>query len=140
MPSMSSETIKLALVIDNALEVGLAANTAAVLTLSVGAQHPELIGADLTDGSGQPHLGITNIPIPVLGADASTLTSLVQKLEGKGIELVSFSKIAQSIHSYEEYASRLKATPGEEIEYSGIALFGPAKAVNSLVGSLPRLK
>ena len=140
MLSMSSETPKLALVIDNTLEVGLAANTAAVLTLSVGAQHPELIGADLTDGSGQPHIGITNIPIPILGADSATITGLVQKLQGKGVELVSFSKIAQSIHSYDEYASRLKETPGEDIEYSGIAIFGPTKAVNSLVGSLPRLK
>lgn len=137
---MNTETPKLALIIDNNLEIGLAANTAAVLALSVGAQHPELIGADLTDGSGQPHIGITNIPIPVLGTDSVTLTSLVQKLQGTGVELVSFSKIAQSIHSYEEYASKLKATPGEEIEYSGIALFGPQKAVNSLVGSLPRLK
>ena len=137
---MSTDSPKLALVIDKSLEVGLAANTAAVLALSVGAQHPELIGANLTDGSGQPHICITNIPIPVLGVDAVTLTALVQKLKGTDVELVSFSKIAQSIHTYQDYAARLKATPGEEIEYSGIALFGAAKAVNSLVGSLPKLK
>lgn len=131
---------KLALVINSELEVGLAANTAAVLTLSVGAQHPELIGKDLIDGSGQRHTGITNIPIPVLAADAQTLTELVQKLTGSSIELVSFSKIAQSIHSYDEYAERLGETPGAEIEYSGIALYGPSQEVNSLVGSLPRLK
>ncbi len=139
--SMSTaEARKLALIIDIGLEIGLAANTAAVLTLSVGAQHPELIGEDLMDGSGQAHIGITNIPIPILGAAGSTLTSLVQKLKDTDIELVSFSKIAQSIHTYEEYAVRLKSTPGEKVEYSGIALFGPSKAVNSLVGSLPRLK
>jgi len=131
---------KLVLIIDSSLEIGLAANTAAVLTLSVGAQHPELIGEDLIDGSDQAHIGITNIPIPVLSADGATLTNLVQKLSGTDIELVSFSKIAQSIHSYEEYASKLKATPGEQIEYSGITLYGSQKAVNSLVGSLPRLK
>lgn len=131
---------KLVLVIDNTLEIGLAANTAAVLTMSVGAKHPELIGEDLVDGSGQPHLGITSIPIPVLAADSQKLTELVQKLEGTDVELVSFSRIAQSIHSYDEYAKKLKSTPGEEVEYSGIALYGPVKAVNSLIGSLPRLK
>lgn len=139
--NMSDSTSqKLALVINQDLEVGLAANTAAVLTLSVGAQHPELIGKNLVDGSGQDHIGITNIPIPVLCADGNTLTALVQKLKNTEVELVSFSKIAQSIHSYEEYASKLKETPGDKILYSGIALYGPAKAVNSLVGSLPRLK
>jgi hypothetical protein len=137
---MSETPQKLALVINTELEIGLAANTAAVLTLSVGAQHPELIGKDLTDGSGQAHIGITSIPIPVLSADTQMLTGLVQKLKDTDIELVSFSKIAQSIHTYEEYASKLKVTPAEALEYSGIALYGPQKQVNSLVGSLPRLK
>jgi len=131
---------KLVLVIDSGLEIGLAANTASVLTLSVGAKHPELIGDNLVDGSGQRHIGITTIPIPVLSADTPNLTALVQKLDDRDIELVSFSKIAQSIHTYEDYANALKSTPGEDIEYSGIALYGPKKAVDSLVGSLPRLK
>lgn len=131
---------KLVLIINTDLEIGLVANTAAVLTLSVGARHPELIGPDLRDGDGRVHLGITTITIPILGTNDATLTGIVQKLDGTDIELVSFSKIAQSIHSYEDYASRLSGTAGADISYSGIALFGPKKAVNSLVGSLPRLK
>ncbi len=131
---------KLVVVINTDLEIGLVANTAAVLALSLGARHPELIGSDLLDGSGQQHLGITTVTIPILAADGSTLTGLVQKLKKTDVELVSFSKIAQSIHSYDEYSQKLRETPGEKIEYSGIALFGPKKAINSLVGSLPRLK
>ena len=137
---MDQPARKLVIIVGSDLPAGLAANTAAVLTLSVGAKHPELIGKDLTDGSGQTHLGITSIPIPVLSADDSTLTSLVQKLADSEVELVSFSKIAQSIHTYEEYADKLSHTPAGSIAYSGIALFGPKKAVDSLVGSLPRLK
>lgn len=131
---------KLVVVINTDLAIGLAANTAAVLVLSVGAKHPELIGKDLLDGSGQVHLGITTITIPVLGADDETLTAIVQKLDETDVELVSFSKIAQSIHSYEEYAAKLLETPGGMIKYSGIALFGSSKQVNSLTGSLQRLK
>jgi hypothetical protein len=131
---------KLVVIINSSLEIGLASNTASVLTLSVGARHPDLIGDDLIDGSGQLHYGITSITIPILSADDAKLTELVQKTRDTDIELVSFSKIAQSIHSYEEYAEKLKATPGGEISYSGIALFGSKKSIDSLVGSLPRLK
>ena len=130
---------KLVVIINNDLEIGLATNTAAVLVLTVGARHPELIGQDLTDGSGQLHQGITTITIPTLGADDEKLTQIVQGIKDSEIELVSFSKIAQSIHSYEEYAEKLKATPGDKIAYSGVALYGPKKAIDSLTGSLPRL-
>lgn len=131
---------KLIIIINTNLPVGLVANTSAVLTLSVGAKHPELIGEDLVDGSGQKHMGITSITIPVLGADEDLLTVIAQKAGEAEVELVSFSKIAQSIHSYEEYTERLGKTLGEDITYSGIALYGDKKVVNSLTGSLPRLK
>ena len=140
MKDMSSPRFKLVLVIDENLGIGLVSNTAAVLTLSVGAKHPELIGSDIHDASEQVHLGITTIPIPVLSTSTTAIQSIVQKLGGKEIELVSFSKIAQSIHSYDEYVSKLQSTQTSAIEYSGIALYGPEKAINSLVGSLPRLK
>ncbi len=83
---------KLVIVINVDLAIGLAANTAAVLVLSVGAKHPELIGTDIVDGSGQTHLGITTIPIPILAANTQKLTDIVQKLHGSTVELVSFSK------------------------------------------------
>jgi hypothetical protein len=140
MTNLLKQANKLVLIIDNGLEIGLIANTAAVLALSVGARHPELIGADLLDGSGQIHIGITNITIPVLGADEAFLTNLAQRLAGTEIELVSFSKIAQSIHSYEEYSRVLNQTVGANILYSGLAIYGPKKAIDSLTGSLPRLK
>lgn len=140
MAELPKQANKLVLIIDSSLELGLIANTAAVLALSVGARHPELIGEDIQDGGGEVHIGITSIAIPVLASEEALLTTLVQKVAGTQVELVSFSKIAQSIHSYEEYSQVLGQTSGSNIRYSGIAIYGPKKMIDSLTGSLPRLK
>ena len=106
----------------------------------MGSRHRDLIGPDITDGSGQKHLGITNIPIPVLSAGNAVLIDLVRMSVESGLELVSFSKIAQSIHTYQEYEIQLRLMRAEMIEYSGIDLYGDKKTINSLVGSLPKLR
>ena len=131
---------KLNIIINSELPAGLAANTAAVLALSMGKAHPDLIGNDLVDAGGFTHLGITTIPIPVLSATNSKLIDILERVRAKdNLELVSFTKLAQSIHTYDEYSKALSKTPTELLEYSGIAIFGDKKSINSICGSLPRL-
>ena len=47
---------------------GLAVNTPNVLSFTLGSELGEIVGSAVMDGSGEEHLGITYIPIPVLTA------------------------------------------------------------------------
>ena len=55
---MTQPAFKLAVVVDNTLPAGLAANAAAVMTLTLGHLHGDrLIGPDLTDRSNRRQIG-----------------------------------------------------------------------------------
>ena len=56
------------MVLDENLPLGLLANTAAILGITLGKHMPEAVGADVLDGSGKAHLGIITFPVPIYGA------------------------------------------------------------------------
>ncbi len=45
---------------------GQLVNSAAILMMSIGKLHPDLIGSRLEDGSGHAHHGIITVPLPIL--------------------------------------------------------------------------
>lgn len=128
---------KTVIVIDDAMAPGLAANTAAVLALSLGHQHPELVGPAVHDGSGVEHPGITTVPLPVLRTDGEGLRALHEAARGRGVLAAAFSDVAQRTRSYEDYTAQLAATATAELAFLGVALHGPREHVESLTGSLP---
>lgn len=62
---------KCVFIVDKTLPLGLVANTCAVLSLSLGKNHPELVGDNLHDKDGNIHAGITTVVMPVLGIDGA---------------------------------------------------------------------
>ena len=134
--------LKCAIVVDQALPLGVIANAAAVLSLSLGKQFPELIGNDLKDGKGDIHRGITTIPIPILKSSSGLLREMREVLKRYETELtvVDLISATRTTRSYEEYAEQLQDTPPEQLEYLGVALCGPQKIVNSFTGSLGLLR
>lgn len=134
---------KVAVVVDGALPSGLAANTAAVLMLSLGHRVGSLIGPDLKDASGSTHPGITTTPIPILTASAEQMKQLrTTALEDAGGELlvIDFTNCAQRTKTYDDYANLLGSTADDDLTYLGVALYGPRKRVRRLTGSLPLLR
>lgn len=131
--------IKCVLVIDQALPTGVAANTAAVLSLSIGKQFPHLIGRDLEDSNGTVRAGITTSAIPILKGNAEWLRKSRENMKADQPELSVFELISatRSTKSYEEYADKMRSTPIDQLEYYGLALCGPTKLVNKYSGSLP---
>ena len=134
--------LKCAIVIDEALPLGVIANTAAVLSLSLGKQIPGLVGNDLKDSKGDIHQGITTIPIPVLKGSIGLLKEMREALKPHEAELTVIDLISatRTTRSYEEYAKQLQDTPAQQLEYLGVALYGPQKIVNSFTGSLGLLR
>lgn len=140
---MDLQNEKCVLLVDEELPVGLVANTAAILGITLGRTMPEVVGASVTDGSGRTHLGIIEFPVPVLKGSAETLRTVREKLcqpEFQDVTAVDFSDLAQSCKTYGEFIEKMARTPEEDLRYFGVALCGAKKKVNRLTGSLPLLR
>lgn len=134
---------KCVLVLDEALPLGLIANTAAILGITLGRERPEAVGADVTDQSGSRHLGILTVPVPVLRGSPETLREIREKLylpEFQELTAVDFSDLAQGCKTYAEYIAKMVRTPEGALRYLGLAICGPKRKVNKLTGSLPLLR
>ena len=140
---MNEPEQKCVMVIDSALPLGLIANTAAMLGISIGQRHPQMVGADVTDKTGNVHTGISTYPISMLKGDESLLRDLRLRLfesEFAGLTVVDFSDVAQKINVYADFVQKAAETPEREHAYLGIALFGEKKKINRLMGMLPLLR
>ncbi len=135
--------MKCVILIDENLPLGLIANSASVLSLSLGKKVDGIIGNDLKDINNRTHIGITTIPIPILKSNKTQLKELREKLyDNKFNEciVVDFTNVAQKTKTYDDYAKLLSTTLQDELEYLGVAIYGPKKLVNKLVGSIGLLK
>lgn len=63
---MDLQNEKCVMVIDEQLPLGIIANTAAVMGITLGKAMPEVVGEDVRDESGHTHLGIIEFPVPIL--------------------------------------------------------------------------
>ena len=63
---MDWQNEKCVMVIDENLPLGIIANTAAIMGITLGKKMPEVVGADVTDQSGNEHLGVIEFPVPIL--------------------------------------------------------------------------
>jgi len=133
--------MKVVIVLDRNLPVGLLANAAAVLAFSSAPHLPGSIGPDVEDADGGVHPGITNLPIPVLACESECLRELRAKAAGlPGVGCVDFSSVAQRSKRYEEYAGLLGSTRSQDLAYLGLCLYGPATELKRLTGHLALVK
>ena len=140
---MKTAERKCVMVIDEALPLGIIANTAAILGTTLGKQQPDLVGEDVTDQTGNAHLGIVDIPIPILKGNAQLIKEIREKLyetEFAKLLVIDFSDVAQRCNVYDCFISEMSDTASSKLQYFGIALCGSKKIVNKLTGSIPLLR
>lgn len=87
--------VRCVVVLNSALTVGKAANAAAVLSLTLGQRHPHLVGDALADASGQCYPGLIPVGIPVLSADNTQLSVLLECCESSSLMRLSFRRRAR---------------------------------------------
>ena len=73
---MSCNSEKCVMIIDPELPTGVIANTTAILGMTLGKRLPEKVGKDVTDASEKTHLGIVNVPVPILKGSREILKKL----------------------------------------------------------------
>lgn len=131
------------MVIDEHLPLGIIANTAAVMGITLGKLKPEIVGTTVLDKDFNQHLGVITFPVPILKADASKIQELRELLYQEAYQdvlCVDFTLQAQECKAYEEYIEKMKHVSQKDLVYMGIAICGPKKKVNSLTGSMPLLR
>lgn len=136
--------MKIVMVIDRELPLGVIANAAAVLGISLGKLFPEeIVGHDIQDADGNVHVGITTKTIPLLAGTKDQIKSIRDTI-GTGsysdVTVIDFSETAQKCRDYESYVDILSGYTASRLAYLGICLYGPDKKVNKLTGSLGLLR
>lgn len=137
------DTKKCVLVIDNEQPTGIIANTASVLSITLGNQIDGIVSYDVYDKQGEKHLGITQMPIPVLGASRDKIKEIRRHLLTLGVEdmvLVDFSNIARQSRNYDHYETTMLTTGEDEIHYIGIGICADKKVVNKATGNLSLIR
>lgn len=140
---MIEQNTKCVMILDYNLPFGILANTAAILGITLGKHFPELVGKNATDASGQSHLGIITIPVPILKGNKDIIRELREKICSSGYDdmvMVDFSNVAQSCNVYSEYLEKASTIPETDHEYLGLAICGNRKKINKLTGSMPLLR
>ncbi len=135
--------MKCVMIINQELPLGLIANTAAVLAVSIGRKIDDIVGEDVLDQDGHVHRGITQVPIPLLKGSSDLIRSIRGKLLNMSLDnlyFVDFCDVAQQSRHYDEFKARLSQTPADQLNYLGIAIYGPPREVNSLTGNIGLLR
>ncbi|GAA3023703.1 DUF2000 domain-containing protein [Streptosporangium longisporum] len=129
---------KLVLVVRDDLPAALAVNAAAVVGLSLGGRLPDPPAAEGKDASGGVHAGLNPHPVPVLTASGDRLRELHDRARAReDLITVGFNEVARHARDYDDYLTALAATPGEDVEYVAVAVFGPRNRVTALTKRLP---
>lgn len=140
---MDLQNEKCVMITDETLPLGIIANTAVILGITLGRQMPEVVGTDVADQSGNMHLGIIEFPVPVLRGTKESIKEMRERLyqpDYVDLTVVDFSDLAQSCKTYDEFIEKMGCTPESDLRYFGVAIFGAKKKVNKLTGSLPLLR
>lgn len=137
------ENLKCVMVIDEKLPLGLIANTAAVMGITLGKNSPDVVGTDVFNKSGHGHLGIIEFPVPILKGNADLIREIREKLyqpEFSELTVVDFSDVAQGCKTYNEFVGKMADIDEETLNYMGICICGTKRLVNKLAGNLPLLR
>ena len=140
---MNVENEKCVIIVDENLPLGIIANTAAILGITMGMKMPDVVGNDVLDLEGNSHMGIIQFPVPILKGNTQILKTLRTKLfEPQFAELtvVDFSDLAQGCKTYDEFIGKMTNTSEVKLNYIGIAICGNKKQINKLTGNMPLLR
>ena len=102
---MDLQNEKCVMVIGEQLPLGIIANTAAIMGITLGRAMPEVVGEDVRDESGHTHLGIIEFPVPILRGSPESIKALREKLyepDFQALTVVDFSDLAQSCKTYDD--------------------------------------
>jgi hypothetical protein len=139
-PSPAALPERLVIVVDETLAPGLAANAAAVVAFTLGAQLPGLRGPDVADADGALLPGLIPVGLPILRAPSDALTALHAGAVEAGLGVVAMPVFGHQTNDYDEFRTLVARTPGAELRFLAVAVHGPRRRVGRLTGSFGLLR
>src|SRR4051812_39153521 len=139
-PSPGAAPGRLVIVVDETLPPGLAANAAAVVAFTLGAQLPGLRGPDVADADGGVLPGLIPVGLPILRAPSGALTALHAGASEAGLGVVAMPVFGHQTNDYDEFRALVARTPGAELRFLAVAVHGPRRRVGRLTGSFGLLR
>lgn len=118
------------MVIDENLPLGIIANTAAIIGITLGKEMPEVVRANATDQSGNEYLGIIEFPVPILKGSPDIIKEIREKLyqpDFQDLTVVDFSDLAQGCKTYDKFIEKMGNVEECTLQYFGLAICGPKK-------------
>lgn len=125
------------------IPLGIIANTAAIMGITLGKERPEIVGANFMDQRGNEHLGIIEFPVPILKASPKIIKAIREKLrqpDFHDLTVVDFSNLAHGCKTYDEFIKKMKSSSESALQYFGLAICGLKKKFNKLTGNTPLLR
>lgn len=137
-----TDDIRIAIIVNPALPLGLIANTVGVISIGLGARLPRLGARQLTDRDRRTIDICSSRPVPILQAEADGIRSLLLRAVDHPEEraIVPFPAFARSLHDYRDYEATFADRDLSEETIDGLGLAGPSKWIRSLTGSLKLLR
>jgi hypothetical protein len=133
--TMAMDT-RLTIVLSSALTGAEAANAAAVLGLAASA-YTSGPGGKAVDADGRGYGALDPHPIPLLIASPGDLAALHEKADADPeVEVTAFTETARRSRDYDEYLSLLAGTSSADVDYAGLAVYGPRRRVTALTKRL----
>lgn len=139
---MADTVLRLAVIVDPELPVGLIANTVATISAGIGAAIPEFGNTELVDAAGRSFRNSADRPVPILQASGAMMSALLGRAfpVPPGGVVVPFPRFARSMHAFADYQAAFPAHDLAAEVLDGLGLAGPEKWVRSLTGSLKLLR
>lgn len=133
---MNNQTYKFVVVVNKKLEPGVAMNSASHLCLSMMAQATEeqrnaMHLIEYVDADGAQYPSISGLSLIVLRGKEGHMKKFIDAAKEKGMITSAFIKTMTG-DTYKEQLERTKATKTEDIEYYGVAAFGPKEEVDAM--------
>jgi len=137
-----STSLRLAIIVNPELSLGLIANTASALSIGLAAKFPQLAGSQLCDSMGRIIDVSSKLPVPILQASAEQIREILLKALALEADraIVPFPAFARSMHSFDEYEQAFPRRDLVTEVLDGLALCGADKWVKSLTGALKLLR
>lgn len=126
-------TKKLAAVVSEKLEPGVAMNALAHMALGLGTVlgPDEALMCDYRDSDGVSHPSISAYPFIVLRGRPNKIREAIQNAKTSGVRVVDFTN-SMTIGTYTEQLERTKATSNADLEFYGAVFYGDIEAVGAL--------
>jgi hypothetical protein len=111
-------------------------NVTAFLASAVAANHPEVIGEPYEDGSGTTYLSMFGQPVLVYAADAEALGRVREAAVRRGLGVAVFTE--DMFKTGHDAANRavVRAVPAEELQLTGLAVFGAKNPLDKTLKGL----